>query len=252
MVHEWLRTAVAVLGLGTAVAAAVVLMCEVISHRRHLHQAEQDHKRLFRLSIRLAGCVAELERALEDGIEQPDEGFVPESVSGHMAYLFGLRGEASDFQAYSRVHAIRLRWPHGYLAQRSPPARRCLAAYDALESAAKALGSAGRTYDKAFMAAFRRPSSAASRRLPGRQLVMLTGKQAKSLVASRVHFEEAMMIALEHTARKGRRAPIVSACGWPIFRSEMPIVDCDLYRGEVRPLSRRGLGAEPAIHPDAR
>lgn len=252
MLHEWLRSAVAILGLGTAVAAAIVFMCEVISHRRHLYQAGQDHKRLLRLSKRLTGCIAELERALEEGVDFSDEGFVPDTVSGHMTYLFALRAEASDFQAYSRAHAIRIRWPHGYLAQRSPPARRCLAMYEALESAAKALGSASRTYDKAFIAAFRRPLSTESRRLPSRPLIMLTGKQAKSLVDLRAQFEEAMMIVVEHAARKARRILIVSACGWPIFRSEIPNVDDDPYRGEVRPLSRRGLGAEPALHPDAR
>jgi len=249
--QEWAATAIAVITLCGAAATGAALLVERSVHRSHLAQAGRDHRRLHRLSKRLAGCAVDLERMLEAGVSPTGSDTVPDSVAGHLVYLFGLRDESDLFVDRARSHGARLTWPHGYLRRRGLTARRCLAAHAALASAAEALSTAARAYEQDFVAAYKKLGGHPGHRTPAEPLLLLSMKRAHEIVAAREAFDEQMQLIATHTAN---RHPFHEhyRCEWPAFRSELASFDGDPYGGEVQPLSREGFGPVPVLHPDAR
>ena len=249
--QEAVPTIVGVLGLCAAVAGWVALTFERAVHRSHLGQATQDHRRLHRLSARLAGCVVELERMLEDGLPVPGPGLLPDSVAGHMVYLFGLREECEDFRSRARSHNARISWPEAYLQRASLSARRCAAAQAALAQAADALGGAVRVYEEGFVVAHRERAGTGGDRAPAQPLLLLSDESVSEVIAHRKAFDEQMRLVAEHTHL---RHPFFEhyRCAWPALRSEMQGFGDDPYGGEVRPMGRQGFGPVPVLHPDAR
>src|SRR4051812_42273198 len=101
-------------------------------HRSHLSQCVQDLQRHRRLDQRLIGCVNEMERILDGTPPQASDAEIPEELVGHARYLFGLRQEAADNAARLSRHAVRLRWPDGYLGKATLAGKRCEVAHGAL------------------------------------------------------------------------------------------------------------------------
>lgn len=249
--QEWVTTALALIALCTAAAAGVAMAVERSVHRFHLVQAEQDHRRLHRLSTRLAGCVVELERKLEAGLPRSEPGTVPDVVAGQLVYLFALRDECDLFTTRVNSHAARLTWPHGHLQRRTLTARRCLAAHDAVAKAAAALSDAARVYEEGFITANKKRAGHHSNRAPAEPLLLLSSKRSRDIVSAREVFDDQMRLICTHT---GNRQPFYEHyhCTWPALRSELDRFEDDPYCGEIRPLSRQGLGSAPVLHPDAR
>lgn len=249
--QEWVTTALALTALCTAVAAGAAMAVERSVHRSHLMQAEQDHRRLHRLSMRLAGCVVELERKLEAGLPRSEPGTVPDVVAGQLVYLFALRDECELFTTRVNSHAARLTWPHGHLQRRTLTARRCLAAHDAVARAASALRDAARVYEVGFIAAYEKRAGRPGHRAPAEPLLLLSSKRARDIVSAREVFDEQMRLVATHT---GNRHPFLEhyRCTWPALRSELGRFEDDPYFGEIQPLSRQGSGSTPVLHPDAR
>lgn len=249
--QEWVPTALALIALCTAVAAGVVMAVERSVHRSHLAQAGRDHRRLHRLSTRLAGCVVELERKLEAGLPRSELGTVPDVVAGELVYLFALRDECDLFTTRVNSHAARLTWPHGYLQRRTLTARRCLAAHDAVAKAASAISDAVRVYEEGFIAAYKKRAGRPGHRAPAEPLLLLSSKRARAIISARGDFDEQMRLVATHT---GNRHPFLEhyRCTWPALRSELGSFEDDPYFGEIRPLSRQGFGSTPVLHPDAR
>lgn len=244
-------TIIGILGICATVAGWVALTFERAVHRPHLSQATQDHRRLHRLSARLAGCVVELERMLEDGLPVPGPGLLPDSVAGHMVYLFSLREECEDFRSRAQSHNARISWPQAYLRRASLNARRCAAAQAALAQAADALRGAARVYEEGFVVAHRERAGKGGGRAPAEPLLLLSDEQASEIIAHRKTFGEQMRLVATHIRL---RYPCFEhyRCTWPALSSEMRGFDDDPYRGETRPMGRQGFGPVPVLHPDAR
>lgn len=238
-------------GLSATVAAAVALGYERIMHLHHLHQAEQDHRRLYRLSVRLAGCVVDLERMLEVGVPVPAPGVLPDDVAGHMTYLFGLRDECDLFRSRAASHNARLSWPQAFADRVTVTSRRCTGAHAALSAAADELAQAARVYEEGFVVAYVKRAGAGADRAPGDPLLMLSKKRASRIVANRTAFETQMRLAATHL-RLGPPLTEHYRCTWPAMTSERASFPADPYRGEVRPMGRHGFGAVPVLHPDGR
>jgi hypothetical protein len=49
---------------------------------------------------------------------------VPEALAAHVHFLYGLRREAIDNAIHLSGHAVRLRWPDGYLSKVTLAGRR--------------------------------------------------------------------------------------------------------------------------------
>ena len=170
--QDLVPTIVGIVALCALVATGVALASERVVHRPHLRQVEQDHRRLHRLSTRRAGCVVELERMLEGCFFIPGPGLLPDSVAGHMAYLFALRDECEMFRSRTGNHNSRISRPQAYLQRASVSAGRCAAAQAALAEAADALGSAARVYEEEFVVAHRKRAGEAGGRAPGEPLLV--------------------------------------------------------------------------------
>ena len=244
-------TIVGIVGLCATAVAAAAWVFERAVHQSHLTQAEQDHRRLHRLSARLAGCVVELERMLEAGLPVPGPGLLPDSVAGHMVYLFGLRDECDEFRGRSQSHNARISWSRAYLQRASPSAQRCVAAQAALAESADSLGGAARVYEEGFVAAHRNQAGKGGDRAPAEPLLLLSDEQASAIIARRKIFDEQMRLVATHTRL---RHPYFAhyRCTWPALSSEMQGFGDDPYRGEARPMGRQGFGPVPVLHPDAR
>lgn len=251
LLTDWATISVAVLGLGAALAGRAALVRNRVVHGGHLTQARLDQRRLLRLSNRLDGCVVDLERALQDGLVAGAAPMVPEVVSGHLVYLYGLRSETDLFTERSRAHRARLSWADTQRERVGTTAKRCAGAQEALADAADALRIAARTYEEGFVTALGRGDGHPQRPSSADPLVILPGKRMRALLDARVRFDTAMQLLAQYT---GIRHPYFDhyKCDWPVLTSELAAFGDDPYRGEVRPLSRVGFGDTPLLHPDAR
>ncbi|MEE6295335.1 hypothetical protein [Georgenia wangjunii] len=250
-----LETAVAtvtgLIALGGVLAGMVVLWHQHLTHRAHLQQAVQDHRRMHRLTTRLAGCVVELEQMLSAGLPSAGSGHLPEPVAGHMTYLFGLRDELDVIGSHAASHNARIGWAQTFLERASATARRCTASQSALDEAADALSGAARAYEEGFVAAYSKRRIGAAVRAPADPLLMLSEKRAKDISRKRVTFDEQMRLLATHI---NVRHPALRhyKTTWPIWTSELGAFDGDPYRGEIRPIGHDGFGPVPVLHPDAR
>jgi uncharacterized membrane protein len=250
-VPEWVTTIMGIGTLAAAVAGLVALAYERLVHRAHLRQAEQDHHRVHRLSNRLAGCAVDLERLLEGGLPVPGPGLLPDSVTGHMAYLFAIRDECEAIQSRTASHNARISWTRDFREKVAVTSRRCAAAHAAVAGSAGALSQAARVYEEGFVAAHSKRAGAGGGRAPGEPMLLLSQKRAETLRVQRAVFDGQMQLVATHTRA---RHPLLEyyRCNWPVFRSESQSVDGDPYRGEVRPMGHHGFGPVPVLHPEAR
>lgn len=249
--QDAVATIIGIVGLCATAAAAVAWVFERTVHQSHLSQAEQDHRRLHRLSKRLAGCVVELERKLEAGLAVPGPGLLPDSVAGHMVYLFDLREDCADLRSRTQSHNARISWSRAYLQRASPSAQRCVAAQAALAESADALVGAARVYEEGFVVAHRERAGKGGSQAPAEPLLLLSDEQASDVIAHRKTFDDQMQLVATHT---GMRHPYFAhyRCTWPALSSEIQGFGDDPYRGETRPMGRQGFGPVPVLHPDAR
>lgn len=248
---EWMTTIMEIGAACAAVVGLVALAHERLVHRAHLRQVEQDHRRVHRLSNRLAGCAVELERMLEGGLPVPGPRLLPDSVAGHMAYLFALRDECEEVQSRAASHNARISWTNTFREKVTATSRRCSEARAALGGSAGALSRAARLYEEGFVAAHRKRAGKGGGRAPGEPMLLLSQRRAGEVLVQRAAFDEQMRLVATHTRS---RHPLLEhyRCAWPVLRSESQSVSGDPYRGEVRPLGRHGFGPVPVLHPDAR
>lgn len=239
------------LTLGSAVAAAVMWILSTFRHRGHLAQCAQDLQRHHRLDQRLIGCVNEMERILDVAPPQASDAQIPEELVGHARYLFGLRREAADNAARLSRHAVRLRWPDGYLGKATMAGKRCEIAHGALSRAFQALGDATREYERGIATALLECGKIPDGRALSSPVRLLSEPAADEVARLREVCEQ----ALTHTADACNLrfdSHAVFDTKWPVRRSEILEVDMDLFRGEVKPLLWTGFGAQPLLHIDAR
>lgn len=250
-VQGWVSTISQIGALCAAAAGLVALAYERLVHRPHLRQVEQEHHRVHRLSNRLAGCSVDLERKLEDGLPVPGPGLLPDSVAGHMAYLFALRDECEVIRTRTASHNARISWTQAFREKVTVTSRRCAAARAALANSAAALSQAARVYEEGFVAAHRARAGEGGGRAQGESMLLLSQKQAKELQTQRAMLDEQMRLVATHTRA---HHPFLEhyRCTWPVWRSESQNVNGDPYRGEVRPMGHHGFGPVPVLHPDAR
>lgn len=250
MVQEWVSTISQFGALCAAVAGLVALASEGFVHRAHLRQVEQEHRRVHRLSSRLAGCAVDLERMLEDGLPVSGPGLLPDSVAGHMAYLFALRDECEVIQNRTAIHNARISWMQSFREKVTVTSRRCAAARAALADSAGALSRAARVYEEGLVVAHRERAGEGGGRAPGEPMLLLSQKRAGELQTQRAMFDEQMRLVATHT--RAHQFLEHYRCEWPVWRSESQNVNGDPYRGEVRPMVHHGSGPVPVLHPDAR
>ncbi len=251
--REWVELLAGVLAVVTTVAGGSVLLHELGVHRRHLQQAHQDHRRLHRLSARLAGCVFELEQSITAGAASSESTAIPDTVTGHLTYLYAIREESELFVQRARDHNSAITWTQTYLQRSSVTARRCGAAHTALAQAAIAIGLAARSYEEGTTAAIRRRAGTSTGPGPGpaEPIALVRRRRANALTAARGEFETQMQLVATHT-RNAHPGLLHYRCDWPVYTSELARLTDDPYRGEVRPVSRAGFGDAPVLHLDAR
>ncbi len=149
-----MSTVLSVIALAGTVTGAFMWVVSTLRHRSHISQCAQDLQRHRRLDKRLIGCVSEMERILDTtAVQAPGVAAVPEELVGNARYLVGLRQEAADHAADLSRHAVRLRWPDGYLAKTTLAGRRCELAHGALVNAFQALADATREYERGLATA---------------------------------------------------------------------------------------------------
>lgn len=247
-----MSTVLSVIALAATVAGAFMWVVSTLRHRSHISQCAQDLQRHRRLDKRLIGCVSEMERILNTTAAQaPGDAAVPEELVGHARFLFGLRQEAADDAADLSRHAVRLRWPDGYLAKTTLAGRRCELAHGALVNAFQALADATREYERGLATALLCSGDGAESRAMSMPVRLLDDSAALEVARLR----EVCALALTHAADACNlrfESSAVFDTKWPVRRSEVPEVGVDPYHGETRPLGWQGLGPQPLLHVDAK
>ncbi|MBY9074232.1 hypothetical protein K1X13_05290 [Nocardioides sp. WL0053] len=244
-------TILSVIALGGTVAGAVMWVVNTFRHRSHLSQCVQDLQRHHRLDRRLIGCVNEMERILDGAPPQSSGAEIPEELVGHARYLFGLRQEAADNATRLSRHAVRLRWPDGYLGKATLAGKRCEVAHGALIRAFQALGDATREYERGITSALLQCGDGPGARAPSNPVRLLNEPAAEEVARLREVCEE----ALTHTADACNLrfySHAVFDTKWPVRRSEIMELGTDPYKGEVKPMRWTGFGPQPLLHVDAR
>lgn len=246
-----LSTIATALGL-TSTGLFVLMWClNTMRHRSHLRQCVADLQRHRRLDRRLTGCVVDIERILDELPASDSLGEVPEVLVGHMHYVNGLRVEAFDNAIRLESHAVRLRWPDGYLSRVTLAGKRCELAHGALITAFRTLAAAAREYERGLAAALQTCGDGPQARaltMPVRLLDEATASEVARL-------RDACGAALAHsTAATGLpdRTFLLWEATWPVRRSETVTAGPDPYDGELRPMGWRGFGGQPLLHVDAR
>lgn len=234
-----------------AVVGALMWIVHTARHRRHLEQCVQDLQRQRRLDLRLVGCVTEMERMLDVLPAHTAEETVPEELAGHTRYLFGLRREAEDNAWQLSRHAVRLRWPDGYLARTTLAGKRCTLAHGALVTAFQALADATREYERGVAAALLRSGDGAQARALSMPLRMLDESSAAEVARLREVCERALTHAADACNLRVRSHTVFDTT-WPARRSEVLSGESDPYQGEIKPMSWTGFGPQPLLHVDAR
>jgi hypothetical protein len=203
--------------------------------------------------MRLIGCVVEMEHILDTTEPQTSPGVpvIPEVLVGHTRFLFGLRQEAGDHAANLGRHAVRLRWPDGYLAKTPLARRRCELAHGALVNAFQALADATREYERGLTAALFGSGNGAEARAMSMPMRLLDDVAAQEIARLReisrrelTHAADACNLRFESSAVFDTR--------WPAWRSEVSAFDVDPYHGEARPLGWLGFGPQALLHVDAK
>lgn len=248
---EPMETLLGLIAIAGAAAGALMWMVHTLRHRRHLEQCVQDLQRQRRLDLRLVGCVTEMERILDRLPAQSTEGTVPEELVGHTRYLFGLRREAEDNAWELSRHAVRLRWPDGYLGKATLAGKRCTLAHGALVTAFDALADATREYERGLPTALRRCGDGPEARSLSMPLRLLDDSSAAEVGRLREVSERALTHAADACNLRVRSHTVFDTT-WPARRSELPPTETDPYQGEVRPMSWTGFGPQPLVHVDAR
>ena len=149
-----METVITVVAFAGVLGGLFMWFVQTLRHRSHLAQCVQDLQRQRRLDRRLTGCVNEMERILDRTPRQTSDEQVPEELVGHAHFLFGLRREAADNALQLSRHAVRLRWPDGYLGKVTLAGRRCEVAHGALVTAFQALADATREYERGWRQLF--------------------------------------------------------------------------------------------------
>ena len=246
-----MNTVLEVIALISAAVGALMWVVHTIRHRRHLAQCVQDLQRHRRLDRRLVGCVTEMEQILDRLPAQQSNTDLPEELVGHSRYLFGLRREAADNARHLSRHAVRLRWPDGYLGRATLAGKRCAVAHGALVTAFQALADATREYERGLsMALLRCGDGAGARSLQG-PVRLLDEESAAEVSRLREVCERALTQAADAC---NLRIPshVTFETTWPVRRSETLSAGADPYQGEIKPLGWTGCGPQPLLHVDAR
>jgi hypothetical protein len=249
--EETLNTVLGLIAIAGAVGGALMWSVHTVRHRRHLEQCVQDLQRQRRLDLRLVGCVVEMEHILDRLPAQPVDGTVPEDLVGHTRYLFGLRREAEDNAWELSRHAVRLRWPDGYLGKATLAGKRCTLAHGALVTAFQALADAAREYERGLPAALKMCGDGPEARSLSMPLRLLDDTSAAEVARLRAVCERALTHAADACNLRVRSHTVFDTI-WPARRSELPSTETDPYQGEVRPMSWSGFGPQPLVHVDAR
>lgn len=239
----------ALVPIAGAIFIGFLCISQVLKHRSHLGQCSQWLIRLQRLDNRLSACVTEL-NTLVPATPAPAKGILPESLAGHLHYLRVMRTECDDLAAEVATHRRRLSWHEGYLARITPVGARCEDAHRAIGDACAQLAAACRRYEKAAVVEMRagrgnRAGVSARRDVP---VSLLRTPDAHALRRLRLDFESSINQLHDLT---GLRLNLRWESRWLIYVSEIRIED-DLYRGDVRPMLRTGMGDSYATHLDAR
>jgi hypothetical protein len=246
-----LSTIAAAIGITSSAIFALMWACNTLRHRSHLNQCLQDLRRQRRLDRRLTGCVAEMELILDELPPSKGADQVPEELVGHAHYLHSVRVEASDNALRLGSHAVRLRWPDGYLSRATLASKRCELAHGALVTAFGTLADAAREYERGLAVALRHCDGGLELRAATMPVRLLDEAAAEEMARLRKTCDA----ALAHTAAAsgiGNEAFLLLEATWPVRRSEAVALAADPYRGEIRPLGWRGFGAQPLLHVDAR
>jgi hypothetical protein len=148
-----MSTILSAIALAGTLAGAVMWAVSTLQHRRHISECADALVRHRRLNKRLFGCVAEMEHILDTTAPQRRTSRSSQKNWLGMLGLFGLRQEAEDHVADLGRHAVRLRWPDGYLAKTPLARKRCELAHGALVSAFQSLEDAIREYERGLTAA---------------------------------------------------------------------------------------------------
>lgn len=231
MLDSWLLTPAAAIGLLVCLAG---WLAQWVRHRRHLQQAAQDHRRYYRLSCRLGGCVWELHHYLVDQVEPQTD--VPEPIVGHVVYLFALRQESDDHASRVGRHSVRLHWPDSYLPHWTSTAKRCELAMEHLQILGESLAQAGRLYEMGVAAALQ--SGGFKTDQLAAPVALLDEASASELVRLRSRFDGSFRAAAEICRLRGWAVTMYEA-KWPVRISELPDSASELYLGEVKPMLDR-------------
>lgn len=241
-----------IIALVGAAFGSVMWIVTTMRHRNHLSECVQDLQRHRRLDLRLIGCVNELERILDHLPAQAVANVeIPEQLVGHYRYLYGLRQEAADNATHLGRHAVRLRWPDGYMGKATLASKRCEVAHGALVNAFQALADAAREYERGFATALLRSGDGPEVRGLSMPVRLLDDSGAMEVVGLRRACEQALTHAAD-ACNLQFHSPAVFETRWPVHRSETLGPDVDPYGGEVKPLAWTGLGSQPLLHVDAR
>jgi hypothetical protein len=246
-----MATTLSVIALVGTVAGGAMWAVNTCRHRSHLSQCVQDLQRHHRLDRRLIGCVNEMERILDGTPPQASDAEIPEELVGHARYLFGLRQEAADNATRLSRHAVRLRWPDGYLGKATLAGKRCEVAHGALIRAFQALSDATREYERGIAPALLQCGDGPEARTSSSPVRLLNEPAAEEVARLRKVCEQ----ALTHTADACNlrfQSHAVFDAKWPVRRSEILEVGTDPYKGEVKPMRWTGFGPQPLLHVDAR
>lgn len=244
-------TVVTALALGGAVAGALMWIVNTFRHRSHLSQCVQDLQRHRRLDRRLIGCVNEIERILDRLPPRASDVEVPEELVGHVRFLFGLRQEAADNAWHFSRHAVRLRWPDGYLGKSTLAGKRCETAHGALVLAFQALADSTREYERGVPAAILKSGDGADSRSLSMPVRLLDESAAEEVARSREVCERALSHGADACNLRFRSHTVFDT-KWPVRRSEIMEAGEDLYEGEAGPMGWSGFGPQPMLHIDAR
>lgn len=238
-------------GIAGSVLALVMWAVHTVRHRRHLDQCVADLQRQRRLDLRLVGCVTELEQILDSLPPSSSGSEMPEEVVGHARFLYGLRVEARDNASNLSRHASQLRWPDGYIGKVTLSGERCRIAHGALIQAFESLERATREYERGLAAALRGSGDGGAARSLTMPVRLLDESSAIEVARLREACERALTQAAD-ACKLPVRSHIAFETKWPVRRSEVRLEKGDPYRGEVRPMSWSGFGAQPIVHVDAR
>jgi hypothetical protein len=170
---------------------------------------------------------------------------------GHYRYLYGIRQEATDNATNLGRHAVRLRWPDGYLGKATLAGKRCEVAHGALVNAFQAIADAAREYERGFATALLRSGDGPETRGVSRPVRLLDDSGVTEVEGLR----RACELALTHAADACNlqfQSPAVFETRWPVHRSEILDPDIDPYGGELTPMAWTGLGSQPLLNVDAR